>query len=167
MPEPPGRSSSATVTKRSKRARARSGSGRTSRPRKAVGTKARPEAASSSPEASATEDEAEVLAPDGDEAILEAVRASGLAPAAETEGADYLFFGTGFPSRSHPDAQASGVAGVAAAAGAVSIPVIGIGGITTRNCKGVIDAGASPGSFHGADLALGARRCHAEALAVT
>ena len=87
-----------------------------------------------------------------DALIGKSVHSPGAAVAAETEGADYLFFGTVFPSRSHPDAQASGVAGVAAAAGAVSIPVIGIGGITTRNCKGVIDAGASGIAVIGAIL---------------
>lgn len=65
------------------------------------------------------------------------------ARAAEAEGADYIFFGTVFPSRSHPGGPSSGTAGVAGAAEAVSIPVIGIGGITAQNCKSVIDAGAA------------------------
>ena len=84
--------------------------------------------------------------------IGKSVHSRGAAVAAESEGADYLFFGTVFPSRSHPGATASGVAGAAAAAGAVSIPVIGIGGITARNCKSVIDAGASGVAVIGAIL---------------
>lgn len=84
--------------------------------------------------------------------IGKSVHSRGAAVAAESEGADYLFFGMVFPSRSHPGATASGVAGIAAAAQAVSVPVIGIGGITTRNCNGVIDAGASGVAVIGAIL---------------
>jgi thiamine-phosphate pyrophosphorylase len=62
---------------------------------------------------------------------------------AEAEGADYIFFGTVFPSRSHPGGPTSGTAGVAGAVDAVSIPVIGIGGITAQNCGSVITAGAA------------------------
>jgi hypothetical protein len=57
-------------------------------------------------------------------------------------GADYVFFGTVLPSRSHPRRPTSGIAGVAAVASAVSNPVISIGGIVTKNCKSVIDTGA-------------------------
>ena len=65
------------------------------------------------------------------------------ATTAEDEGADYLIFGTVFPTRSHAGGPASGTAGVSAVANAVSVPVIGIGGITARNCKSVIDTGAA------------------------
>ncbi|MDA1279348.1 MAG: thiamine phosphate synthase [Chloroflexi bacterium] len=75
--------------------------------------------------------------------IGKSVHSAGAAVQAEQDGADYLFFGTVFPSRSHPGGQLSGIAGVAEAVSAVSIPVIGIGGITANNCKSVIDVGAS------------------------
>jgi thiamine-phosphate diphosphorylase len=63
--------------------------------------------------------------------------------AAEAEGADYLFFGTVFPSESHPGGATSGLDGVKEAATSVSIPVIAIGGITSQNCRSVTGAGAS------------------------
>jgi thiamine-phosphate diphosphorylase len=81
-----------------------------------------------------------VLGPDA--LIGRSVHSADSAMKAEAEDADYLFFGTVFPSRSHPDGFTSGLAGIAEAAGSVSIPVIGIGGITARNCAGVVDAGA-------------------------
>ena len=69
-------------------------------------------------------------------------RLSAAAVQAEADGADYIFFGTVFPSRSHPGGPTSGVEGIAATVNAVSLPVIGIGGITAANCRSVIDAGA-------------------------
>ena len=75
--------------------------------------------------------------------IGKSVHSVQVAIAAESEGADYIFFGTVFPSRSHPGGPTCGTSGVAAAAGAVSVPVIGIGGITAQNCKSVVDAGAA------------------------
>lgn len=71
---------------------------------------------------------------------------------AEIDGADYVFFGTVFPSRSHPGGPTSGIAGITEATDAVSIPVVGIGGITAQNCKGVIDAGATGVAVIGAIL---------------
>ena len=74
------------------------------------------------------------------------------AKTAESEGADYVFFGTVFPTRSHEGGPASGAAGVASAVNAVSVPVIGIGGITAENCKSVIDAGTAGVAVMGAIL---------------
>ena len=62
---------------------------------------------------------------------------------AEAEGADYVILGTVFPSASHPGGPTGGLKLVADAARAVSIPVIGIGGITAENAAEVISAGAS------------------------
>ncbi len=77
-----------------------------------------------------------------DAVIGKSVHSTDAAVAAESDGADYVFFGTVFPSRSHPGGATSGLAGVEEAASSVSIPVIAIGGITSQNCRSVIDAGA-------------------------
>ncbi|MCH8911619.1 MAG: thiamine phosphate synthase [Chloroflexi bacterium] len=82
-----------------------------------------------------------LLGPDA--LIGKSVHSVQAAVAAASEGADYIIFGTVFPTRSHAGGPASGTAGVAGAANAVSVPVIGIGGITAQNCKSVIDAGAA------------------------
>jgi thiamine-phosphate pyrophosphorylase len=62
---------------------------------------------------------------------------------AERDGADMLVLGTVFPSTSHPAGTTIGLAGVREVCAAVSIPVIGIGGITAQNAGDVIRAGAS------------------------
>jgi thiamine-phosphate pyrophosphorylase len=63
---------------------------------------------------------------------------------AEKEGADYVGVGPVFPTATKPDAgQAIGLEQLAAIAHAVSIPTIGIGGITLDNVAGVIEAGAA------------------------
>ena len=62
---------------------------------------------------------------------------------AEQGGLNYLQFGTVFPSRSKPGVSASGVAPVAAVAGAVCIPVLAIGGITADNALEVFRVGAA------------------------
>jgi thiamine-phosphate diphosphorylase len=62
---------------------------------------------------------------------------------AERDGADMLILGTVFPSPSHPGGPTIGLDGVRAVCDAVSIPVIGIGGITAQNAGDVIRAGAS------------------------
>ncbi|MCZ6539873.1 MAG: thiamine phosphate synthase [Chloroflexi bacterium] len=83
----------------------------------------------------------ELLGPDA--LIGKSVHSAQAAAAAEREGADYIIYGTVFRSRSHEGGPASGTAGIASAANAVSIPVIGIGGITAQNCRSVMDAGAA------------------------
>jgi thiamine monophosphate synthase len=62
---------------------------------------------------------------------------------AERDGADMLVLGTVFPSKSHPGGPTIGLEGVREVCAAVKIPVIGIGGITTKNAGDVIRAGAS------------------------
>ena len=62
---------------------------------------------------------------------------------AECQGADYLVLGTVFETASHPEGQVGGPDLVREVTEAVGIPVLGIGGITTDNAAGVMDAGAS------------------------
>jgi thiamine-phosphate pyrophosphorylase len=62
---------------------------------------------------------------------------------AERDGADMLLLGTVFPSASHPGGPTIGLDGVRAVCAVVSIPVIGIGGITAQTAADVIRAGAS------------------------
>lgn len=62
---------------------------------------------------------------------------------AEADGADYVAVGPVFPTGSKDDAgPATGTGMVAAVRAAVSVPVIAIGGITTRNAGELIRAGA-------------------------
>ena len=57
-------------------------------------------------------------------------------------GADYLFVGTLYPSRSHPGQAAAGPTLVEELRGTVDVPLIGIGGITARTAREVLMAGA-------------------------
>lgn len=61
---------------------------------------------------------------------------------AEAEGIDYINLGTVFPSASHPGGATGGIDLISQVTDEVSIPVIGIGGITTENADRVIAAGA-------------------------
>ncbi len=65
------------------------------------------------------------------------------ARAAQTSGVDYIILGTVFPSRSHPGGATGGTELVASVAREISIPIIGIGGITADNAAEVVVAGAS------------------------
>lgn len=63
---------------------------------------------------------------------------------AEEQGADYLGVGDVFGTPSKPDAgEPIGVEGLRRIAEAVTIPVVGIGGITVENVALVINAGAA------------------------
>jgi len=63
---------------------------------------------------------------------------------AERDGADYLGVGDVYGTPTKPDAGVPiGVAGLAEIARAVSVPVVGIGGITAENAAAVIQAGAA------------------------
>lgn len=63
--------------------------------------------------------------------------------AAQAAGADYLGVGSVFPTTTKADAgPAVGLAHLATLAQAVSIPVVGIGGIHAENARAVIEAGA-------------------------
>lgn len=61
---------------------------------------------------------------------------------AEKSGVDYLIVGTIFPSNSHPGFTASGVDLIKNITSSISIPVLGIGGITHKNSDSVINNGA-------------------------
>jgi thiamine-phosphate pyrophosphorylase len=63
-----------------------------------------------------------------------------LARAAARAGADYVAFGSFFPSRVKPDARRADVALVVAAK-SLGVPVVGIGGITSQNASMLVDAG--------------------------
>ncbi|MEO5823313.1 MAG: thiamine phosphate synthase [Vicinamibacteraceae bacterium] len=66
------------------------------------------------------------------------------ARAAEAEGADYLIFGTVFPSGSKPRGHhTAGLDALTATAQAVSIPVLAIGGISLNTVAAAAEAGAS------------------------
>ncbi len=69
-------------------------------------------------------------------AVEEAVRA-------EREGADYLFLGTIFETRSHPGTPPAGVELISRVTAAVRLPVVAIGGINSTNAGSVMSAGAS------------------------
>jgi thiamine-phosphate pyrophosphorylase len=65
------------------------------------------------------------------------------AQAAEAAGADYVGSGSVFPSPTKPGLPVIGAVGIRTIARAVSIPVVGIGGITIENCSQVFKAGAA------------------------
>ncbi len=62
---------------------------------------------------------------------------------AESSGADFLIAGTIFPSASHPGGPALGTDFLRALSREVSIPILGIGGITTQDVGDVMEAGGS------------------------
>lgn len=83
------------------------------------------------------------LAVGPDMLIGRSVHSIGGAIEAESSGADFLIAGTIFPSASHPGGPAQGTEFLRALCGEVSLPVLGIGGITTQNVGDVMDAGCS------------------------
>lgn len=62
---------------------------------------------------------------------------------AEKEGAGYLVVGPVFGTASHPEAQAGGLEIIRKVVSATRVPVLGIGGITSKNAADVMRAGAS------------------------
>ena len=58
------------------------------------------------------------------------------------EGADYLGFGTLFPSSTKPELAAQGLEALRALAAECPVPIYGIGGVTAANAPAVIEAGA-------------------------
>ena len=62
---------------------------------------------------------------------------------AEKEGADILLVGAVFPTQSHVGGQSAGAGLLVEAAGRVTIPIAGIGGITAGNVGEVMRAGAA------------------------
>ncbi len=61
---------------------------------------------------------------------------------AEQEGADYVAFGSFFPSRVKPDAVRPEIDLLQRAKRQLSIPVVAIGGVTLDNARGLVAAGA-------------------------
>ena len=66
-----------------------------------------------------------------------------MATKAELLYIDYLIVGTLFSSKSHPQGRVSGTKIIEDISGKLSVPLIGIGGISSQNCRKVIDSGAS------------------------
>lgn len=64
------------------------------------------------------------------------------AEAAVAAGADYIAFGSFYPSATKPDAARAGLALLGAAKARWSIPVVAIGGINAGNARALIEAGA-------------------------
>ncbi len=58
------------------------------------------------------------------------------------EGADYVAFGSFFPSRTKPGAVACSIEVLVEAASNITRPIIAIGGITPENAAGLISSGA-------------------------
>ena len=80
----------------------------------------------------------------GDDMLIgRSVHSTNGAVEAESSGADFLIAGTVFSSLSHPDGPIQGTSFLRALCGEVSIPVLGIGGITPENVGEVMQAGCS------------------------
>ena len=62
---------------------------------------------------------------------------------AEKQGADYLGVGAVFPTRTKTDARVRGLSVLKAICAVTKLPVVGIGGITDKNCRTVLQAGAA------------------------
>jgi thiamine-phosphate pyrophosphorylase len=63
------------------------------------------------------------------------------AEAAVAAGADYIAFGSFYPSCTKPQAVRAGVSLISAAKARWTVPVVAIGGITVANAPALIDAG--------------------------
>ena len=64
------------------------------------------------------------------------------AHAAADQGADYVAFGTVYPSSTKPSAVNAGLALLREARTALDLPIVAIGGITPENALPVVEAGA-------------------------
>lgn len=60
----------------------------------------------------------------------------------ETEGADYVAFGSFYPSSTKPGAQPCPLSLLTEAKAKLHLPIVAIGGITLENARPLIDAGA-------------------------
>ena len=65
-----------------------------------------------------------------------------LARAAQEAGADYVAFGSFFPSPTKPDAPRASLDLLRAARAAIQVPIVAIGGITLDNGLTLVEAGA-------------------------
>ena len=79
----------------------------------------------------------------GDALIGRSVHSVSAACRAETDGADFLLVGTMFASRSHPGEEPAGPDLMRQISRNCTLPLIGIGGITSKNAHEVIGAGGS------------------------
>ena len=70
------------------------------------------------------------------------VHSSDSARQAYTAGADFVVFGTVFPSATHPDGDVQGIDSIRRVTSEAKLPVIGIGGISVENAGDVMAAGA-------------------------
>lgn len=82
---------------------------------------------------------------------------------AQTEGADYVAFGSFFSSRSKPHAVPAALTILRAARTQLALPIVAIGGITPENGAALVDAGADAvavieGLFGAANIEDAARR---------
>lgn len=87
----------------------------------------------------------------------------GRARTAQAAGADYVAFGRFFPSRTKPQAVPATPELLRAARGALTIPIVAIGGITPENGASLIAAGADAlavieGVFNQPDIRAAAER---------
>ena len=87
----------------------------------------------------------------------------GRALAAQSLGADYVAFGSFFPSPTKPQAVRAGVELLRAARAQLRIPIVAIGGITPENGADLLAAGADAlavigGLFNQPDIRAAARR---------
>ena len=84
-----------------------------------------------------------------------------LALAAQAAGADYVAFGSFFPSPTKPDAARASLDLLRAATPVIQVPLIAIGGITLANAPLLLDAGADSlavlsALFYAPDIRAGA-----------
>lgn len=100
--------------------------------------------------------------------IGRSVHSEEAATEAEQAGADYVQLGTIYATESKPDAKPAGPDLVRKVSGAVTIPVLAVGGVRPDNAAEVIEAGASGASvisaIQGADDPQAAARQLVEAM---
>lgn len=58
------------------------------------------------------------------------------------EGADYLIFGSVFPTKSHPESAPQGIGKLREVCAQSRVPVYAIGGVNAQNAQACLDAGA-------------------------
>lgn len=85
-----------------------------------------------------------------------------LAIRAQEQGADYVAFGSFFPSPTKPNAIRADTSLLAQARQSIRLPIVAIGGITPENASGLIQAGADmlavvSGLFQGSDTMQASR----------
>lgn len=74
--------------------------------------------------------------------VGQSVHSPAAALRAQDEGADYIAFGSIFPTASHIGSTPKGIAALGEIAREISIPVFAIGGISPENCAPCLQAGA-------------------------